>query len=131
MAGDIFISKDRTWTTGTIEFNAIVALARSYLERSDKELAQKVYEPLEEELDFLDLEDLSADEFKKVYAALSLHFHVAQLTKKLGDRDPKYFAPTIQKFESLLKELGSDARARTPKRDGIKNPSEATGLGRG
>ena len=112
MAGDVVISKDKTWISGGVAFSAIVRGAKSYLERSDVNLARTVYEPTEQGLELIDLTNLNSEDFRKVYAALALHFHLSKDSGQLGCLEPKYFATTLSHFESLLKELASDVRAK-------------------
>ena len=112
MAGDVLISNAKSWTAGSLAFRAIVGLAKKLVERGDASLARKLYEPVQDGMDFLDLTGLGADEYRKVYAALTLHYLMSKNAGRMGSLDAKYLASTLEQFQILLKHLGSDTRAK-------------------
>jgi hypothetical protein len=112
MAGDVLISNRRSWTTGSLAFRAIIGAAKKLLERGDATLTRKLFEPIQDGMDLIDLTGLGAAEFRKVYAALTLHYLMSKNAGSIGHLDAKYFEATLGQFQALLKELSSDARAK-------------------
>ena len=104
MSGTVFISTGTSWGTQSRVFLAIVERIRSGYIESGEDAPEELFSPLDSDLDFISLEELSRDDFRKFVAASE-----SQLNRLLRDetftwQDREFLATPWGELQSLLRQ---------------------------
>ena len=111
MAGFIQIRESKGLSVGSLTFNAISEISRSYFSDRDQQYISEIYSPLDEGgMDMLSLEDQGEQGFNAFYRGIKSAYDECIHKRRCGDLGEQYFELVMQSWKELIQLLEEDER---------------------
>lgn len=111
MAGSIAVNGENEFSMSSVEFDAIVNYSKVYLRELSTDLAQKIYDPIDEAgLFVVGLTETSSDDFKLILRAFKRGYESCSDQGRCGNLDQALFTEVMSMWKEILVAMEEDRR---------------------